>query len=935
MRFLLPAIVWVGTLAAFCQAAPTRLAVLAVDSPELGKHAALFESELLKLSDVELLERASVQEILKEQKLQAALTAGANAERMRLAKLLKADVLVTLQAQQKPTPHARLVIFEARQGLRLYHEPFSPGKVTDDVKKLIPAVKTALERFRSPRREIVAIPSLLDASLTFEQNHLGSAIARVIEQNLLSRPEVLVVELEEAHSISREAELSGMAIEARVLPLYLIGEYHFATRVENRIVSYKLEIKRGAKVLDTQKNDGVPVDQFVASIQSDALKLLDKAIGKSAPAIDPEIENKQLLNRASDLQLIGDYQNALELIEAALVVKPDQPLVHGQAAMLIHFVANPRLNEGDAQENLTPKEKIARGRANAKLLQRSLPHFEANWKGDATNNNRKYGSQYNVVWKANPPDAEWQRELDDYRKNLAAAIERILDYKAEHKIHDEALFRLRKYLLDPRIELQENAHIPQVLDPKLLQIEMDRDLKYAKQFAYLKILNSSPYTAQKWVHFLAPKFHYSTSKPEFKRDNLAQAYLAHLDQVIAIENAPDLHATAVKMRDEMLQRMDPAQNVAQQPPPPRKILPRDPSEIDVKRREIPLTEVLADGRRQPFRVPQISKWLTVSPTCDVIKFQDKFYWMRAKGEVQRITASALTAADPTSLLNAELSADGRYVWFLLPGKAQLLVVLDSQSDAVWTYGAEQGLPPMNSNRGGAAICGYTEGKACVAGSFNYKRRWIAAAKLDPKQGIVFEVFHEANRRWTGPTSGQQYQYDILTEAEVVHQMESMRGRRTPDGPVEHRILLYSLFVILVDPETRQVADFQKEMRNNYYNGTQKKQEDRLIGQGWLKNANGKGGSDKTVSFGFPDLTVKSEGKKLPDGFYFEHDGNSYILTDEGPLVTSPEMFGKYRELRQEFVNGFAINRPDYSGFHGWVFQHEDKLYTFDLVNRQK
>src|SRR5262245_26738518 len=65
--------------------------------PEKTPRAALLEAKLLAGSSATWVERTSIEAVLKEQKLQAAFGPLGVGERVRLGKLLKADVLVMVR----------------------------------------------------------------------------------------------------------------------------------------------------------------------------------------------------------------------------------------------------------------------------------------------------------------------------------------------------------------------------------------------------------------------------------------------------------------------------------------------------------------------------------------------------------------------------------------------------------------------------------------------------------------------------------------------------------------------------------------------------------------------------------------------------------------------------------------------------------------------
>ena len=239
-------------------AAETRVAVIASRAADVEKLVPLVELRLAKNKEIALLEREKIEEILREQELGALLTAEGTAQRIALGKLLKADLLIVLQGEEgpppqageKPQPHARVTICETKQGLRLCNQPVEFAKsIETDADAVLRLAEKAIEKLRKPIDDIVAVPPLVNNTLVFEGDRLKAASARLIEEMLLDRPGVLVVELAEARAIAQELAIGGTEGVQRRLPLYLMGEYRLEGQGEKQTVSFKLVLLRGSTQL--------------------------------------------------------------------------------------------------------------------------------------------------------------------------------------------------------------------------------------------------------------------------------------------------------------------------------------------------------------------------------------------------------------------------------------------------------------------------------------------------------------------------------------------------------------------------------------------------------------------------------------------------------------------------------------------------------------
>lgn len=900
--------------------AKDKLAVLDVDSPDAAKLAALLESELVQLPDLEALERAGLQALLKEQKLQSAVSAGAAAERRNLGKLLKADVLVLLQSKEKPERHLQLTVFESRQGLRLHVESFFPtAKPLEDVRQLSKSVQTALARFRAPRLEIVAIPRFVDESLTHDQEQHGETLARLLEQELFHRPEVLVVELEEADAISREVTLSKEAGQTRRLPLYLLGEYRFSTSVENRQVSYSLELRRGTQKLDQSKRQ-VPAAKFLASIQLDAQKLLETALGKDAAKIDPAVESQQLIERARVFGRLGDFRTAVQLLEAALVLVPDQPIVHGETAYMIHQLAGTRHGVFNHQHQKelpsNPQELLKANIANARLRRRAVPHMEEFYLVADLKKHPNFTRDHIHEYYALPANAEWQHELDEYRREYMAMARRVLESKAERKVQDRALFHFRDWLL-PIIPAAEARKEP-TTEERLVRLrkKWEEDKYWMEKFSYLH------HEHYNWQSFLSPSFIFLR-----QRTPLTDAYLVYLDEVEAKFKKVDGINTAVQMNRSHLLNLINVPHVPDKVKEP-KLRPRE--EIDVLRHEINLVENAGDGRKRPIFAPHI--WVAVSPGVDFFVSQNTWYWLRTKGIGERVKNARVAELRLQERYNLQVCADGRYVWILIPHKDPLLVALDSQSDQSWVFDSAAGLPPMDQ-KDGARIIGLEPGKVCLAGYFG--RRWIAAATLDPASGIKLDVLHEAKDK---PEANNPKQNRLLSVAQPVTELQTLSGRKTDNGPLEHRIFLKRQETgdfILIDPQQRQVTLLNESLGGEVHHVLGKRG-DTLFITGKLKHL-GETPRGKLDSY---ELTLPEFRPRkiadLPNGKIMgTFDGETYLYTGNWTEEVSISLnYPKSaRPLREEWVHKHEERTYFTTGHYGLVHYIDYKMYSWERINR--
>ena len=216
-----------------------------------------------------------------------------------------------------------MVVCETARGLRLCRAGLldqpGRGRRGGDVARVEDAAKKRQEKIT----DIVAVPPLLNNSLTQEADNLQGGLACFVEQTLLRRPGLLVVELAEAKALAREMVLSGEPGVERQLPLYLMGEYRVDGSGEDspRPVSWRL--LRGEKELGRRGEKGLSWPKFSRQLQARRHGTGRQGGGEKVMPSDPVAEAKHLAEREHAFVAIGQWQQALALAEASLLLNPD------------------------------------------------------------------------------------------------------------------------------------------------------------------------------------------------------------------------------------------------------------------------------------------------------------------------------------------------------------------------------------------------------------------------------------------------------------------------------------------------------------------------------------------------------------------------------------------------------------------------------------
>ena len=318
--------------------AELRPPVVAVVDPTGSDRTALLEAELLSDAGLTLVDRRAIQQVLGEQKLQAAFGPQGVGDRVRLGKVLKADVIVLVRPQTGAgAPAVEVVVCETAGGLRLIARPVPLTKdATADGLALAAAVRVGFRKYGEQIREVVAVPPFVGHDLGYEFDHLKAAYARLAELAAADRPGVVAVELAEAEAIATELKLAAPGERVgRSLPVYLLGEYRNDGTGAARRVELTLRAERGGKLVGDAKTLVVAPAEAAAAVQEWATNTVSGAgSGETAPP-DPKSEAKRLAELAERFRRTGEVTEALELMEASLLLDPRQPNLHAHAVRIL------------------------------------------------------------------------------------------------------------------------------------------------------------------------------------------------------------------------------------------------------------------------------------------------------------------------------------------------------------------------------------------------------------------------------------------------------------------------------------------------------------------------------------------------------------------------------------------------------------------------
>ncbi|MBW3600098.1 MAG: hypothetical protein KY475_22850, partial [Planctomycetes bacterium] len=652
-------------------------------------------------SSADWLERSELEKVLAERELAALSAAGGVRDRVALGETLKADVLVILQTRRNEKDkqnYADVVAAETAAGLRLVAQSVLLGRdAAADADAVAGLVEQALQRRKEEITHVFAIPPFVSHDLTYEFDHLKAAYAKLLEQTLLKQPGVLVVELEEARSLAREFELAHAdGRVARRLPMYLLGEYRHEGRGEDRRVAVTVRVQRGQQELETLEKT-LPPAEVAEYLRQQAASLL-AAEGEAAP-VAPDVEARQLAERAARFLKLGDWSESLSLIEASLLLTPEQPELRSEAVR-----AGVRL--AGKFDPAAPEARLAAFH----VRRRAFEHFREL----ALRHDLKYAAPHLSMLRGpagddretgSPVLDELMRLTEEQREEERSLLMRLIDRCVE-----EGTRSMAGYCLNRIVEGLSPHAAYEVRTRAILRHQDRSDAgSITRTFAH------HGYTLERVGTIEGRQF--------LKR----------------LSSLPEANAEVRDSAKKMLEELGDWGGVQTKSPAAKE-------ESDSKLTFQPLNLTYRDARGSEQKLA-VSGCIPLDNGIDVVWSTHRGVFALSGGDRVR----PLWLAEVPNTRIASITYDGRYVWFTTQahGQAAGVWVLDPVAGETWQIKREHGLPllapkeipgerypiPM------AQAAAIAEGQAIIVGWIG--RTWVAKASFDPQGEHAVKIFHEA------------------------------------------------------------------------------------------------------------------------------------------------------------------------------------------------
>jgi hypothetical protein len=694
--------------------------------------AALLEAELAG-GGLRMVERQAVDLALKEQAVSGLLGPDAVGGRLKLGRVLGADVLVLLDGDPRAAGKARLIVCDAASGIRTMVRTVAvdgdaaaaAGRLAADVRSAVGAA-----RRRLAGAELCGVPPFVSRDLAYDFDAMKAACAVLAEQAVATRTGLLTVELAEARALERELVLAGQAGRRleRPLPLYVLGEYRNGGRADARRVSVELALKRGPDELARRSRRDLKPDDVAAAVGDLVAELL-AGRGDAAPAADPGAEVGQLVRRAAEFELVGDWREAADLYEACLLLDPGSRQARAKVIAATTRVPRPEVGfmPRDQAYDVVLQTHLAYRRrlAHQEAYLRRFPAGPKDWDlADMDTSNMLTGDTR---------DPRVVAVMSDTR--LAARTIRL------SLLHQ----RLRDGAPDALVDLWEGQNLWLQAAGESAGAGFDRLFDLVSRF------RGHP-KARRWVKVYSFQYWPEVGRGAngaslYAGDAAWEPYLRRLEATgdadlvgaaadvrkhRADQAAEDKRGLARRAEREAQER---ATTAARRAPATGPTVAAEPIDLRLD---------LGKGVREQFP-PRVVGWIPIGPKTDLLWGHHDLFVMTEPGVARAVWSDAQRSRASFE----SVCFDGRYVWAVGRHGEGRALVLDPATGKSWEATKADGLLPMSR---AAAVVPLGPGRACVIAGFQPPgvqtlavRGWCAEVTLDPAKGPSVTVFHEANR----------------------------------------------------------------------------------------------------------------------------------------------------------------------------------------------
>ncbi|MBN1975426.1 MAG: hypothetical protein JW787_17450 [Sedimentisphaerales bacterium] len=286
----------------------------------------LLEVELSQKKGIQLLERAAIDKIIEEQKLNASGLLDRNTA-IKIGKLLRADafIILSLESQMKDANDlVRVRISETAHGLRLadFFEQSEKLNPRQAIERIVQKIENVLNKINQPDEKLipVGIVDIHRVELGEQYKMLERILPTILSVRLSLEPQIIMLEREDLkvllnEKLQTEGEDSQFWNSAILIDGYI--------RSTDDQLEMHLNLKQATG--DTIKSFTIEVEPNEPAVAiAQATTEIIQQLQNSPPSTkwNPELEAEAFYKQGQMLSFHGRYEKAVNLFETAHALQP-------------------------------------------------------------------------------------------------------------------------------------------------------------------------------------------------------------------------------------------------------------------------------------------------------------------------------------------------------------------------------------------------------------------------------------------------------------------------------------------------------------------------------------------------------------------------------------------------------------------------------------
>ncbi len=301
-------------------------------------------------TDLQLLDRAEVGRVLREQELSLAGVARAESA-VKAGQLLHADLFAVLEGaltnETAAAPSLGLVVFDAKSGARYADSALLASNALSAASATAAAVRAAVAKSHRTPQDLHTVALLLvrNADLPRESDSLCDAVGLLLERELTASPGIAVLERRRLEQVNLERSLAGGADANRLLSSLLMMQLDIGrdgAGLRGTLALVGADGKRaGAITANVPARDPVALAHLLADKTERFLKAPAGGISGDREAEAARFDREYLL-----LLHHHDYIAAVRALDAALALAPGETSWRRAMALLLPTAAIELVDRG-------------------------------------------------------------------------------------------------------------------------------------------------------------------------------------------------------------------------------------------------------------------------------------------------------------------------------------------------------------------------------------------------------------------------------------------------------------------------------------------------------------------------------------------------------------------------------------------------------------